>query len=297
MAVWIVRALPLLALFGTCAPSAPDPANASNTVSPPSPPASSTTVPPKPVASVPPAPAAPTPARPIEHLGVHVLKTHPHDVASYTQGLLWHEGKLFESAGQYGRSDLREVDPETGAVRRRVALPGNVFGEGLALVGTRLFQLTWREGVAFSWDLSTFAKGPEFRYAGEGWGLCYDGKRLIRSDGTDVLTFHDPATFSETGRLSVRREGQPVFYLNELECVGSEIYANVYQTDEIVRIDAATGEVTASIDASGLITPQERLAGAEVLNGIAWQPEKKFFYVTGKLWPKMFEARFEKPSH
>ncbi len=279
----LVRALPLLVLAGTCAPSAPKSADAA-----------SSTVSEKPVAATP--PASTTPARPIEHLGVHVLATHPHDTASYTQGLLWHDGKLYESAGQYGRSDLREVDPKTGAVRRRVALPGNVFGEGLALVGTRLFQLSWREGVAFSWDLASFAKGPEFRYAGEGWGLCYDGKRLIRSDGTDVLTFHDPTTFGETGRLSVRRAGEPVFYLNELECVGNEIYANVYQTDEIVRIDAATGEVTASIDASGLITPQERLAGAEVLNGIAWNPEKKLFYITGKLWPKMFEARFEK-SH
>lgn len=285
----LVRALPLVFLAGTCAQSPPgatgssaDPAPNPQSVPSPAPP---------------PAPAATILARPIEHLGVHVLATHPHDVASYTQGLLWHDGKLYESAGQYGVSNLREVHPETGAVRRRAALPGNVFGEGLALVGTRLFQLSWREGVAFSWDLASFAKGPEFRYAGEGWGLCYDGKRLIRSDGTDVLTFHDPATFSETGRLSVRRAGEPVFYLNELECVGSEIYANVYQTDEIVRVDAATGEVTASIDASGLITPQERLAGAEVLNGIAWNPEKKFFYVTGKHWPKMFEVRFERPSH
>ncbi len=280
LAVSLVRALPLLLLSGTCAPSAPGKTA----------PAS---VAPRPVAAAPLVVAAP--ARPIEHLGVHVLGTHPHDAASYTQGLLWYQGKLYESAGQYGRSDLREVDPATGKVLRKEALPGNIFGEGLALAGTRLFQLSWREGVAFSWDLASFAKGPEFHYAGEGWGLCYDGKRLVRSDGTDVLTFHDPTTFAETGRLSVRRAGQPVFYLNELECVGSEVYANVYQTDEIVRIDAATGEVTASIDASGLITPQERLAGAEVLNGIAWNPEKKFFYVTGKLWPKMFEARFEKP--
>ncbi|HXU32974.1 MAG TPA: glutaminyl-peptide cyclotransferase [Thermoanaerobaculia bacterium] len=282
-ALSLARVLPLLLLTGTCAPSPPG-------SSAPSAPSNTTRF------SSTPAQAPPAPARPIEHLGVHVLETRPHDAASYTQGLLWHEGKLYESAGQYGRSDLREVDPETGAVRRRVALPANVFGEGLALVGTRLFQLSWREGVAFSWDLASFEKGPEFRYAGEGWGLCYDGKRLIRSDGTDVLTFHDPTTFAETGRLSVRRDGQPVFYLNELECVGSEVYANVYQTDEIVRIDAATGEVTASIDATGLITPEERRAGAEVLNGIAWNPEKKFFYVTGKLWSETFEVRFEK-SH
>ncbi|HEV7667359.1 MAG TPA: glutaminyl-peptide cyclotransferase [Thermoanaerobaculia bacterium] len=278
-------ALPLLLLGVTCAPSPP-----SLPVSNP-PPAVAT---PAPVAAGEVPPAASVPARPIEHLGVHVLETRPHDATSYTQGLVWHDGKLYESAGQYGRSDLREADPETGTVRRRVALPPNVFGEGLALVGNRLIQLSWREGVAFSWDLASFTKGAEFRYAGEGWGLCYDGKRLIRSDGTDVLTFHDPVTFAETGRLPVRRAGQPVFYLNELECVGKEVYANVYQTDEIVRIDAATGEVTASIDASGLITQEERQAGAEVLNGIAWNPDKKLFYITGKLWSEMFEVRFEK---
>ncbi len=240
--------------------------------------------------------ATPAPAKPVESLVVQVLATHPHDTGSYTQGLVWQRGALYESAGQYGRSDLREVDPKTGAVRRKVALPPEVFGEGLALVGQRLFQLTWRENLAFSWDLATFARGTDFRYAGEGWGLCFDGKRLIRSDGTDVLTFHDPQTFAETARVSVRRSGQPVFYLNELECVDGAVYANVYQTDEIVRIDAATGEVTASIDASGLLTPQERLAGAEVLNGIAWNPQGKFFYVTGKLWPKMFEVRFVAPG-
>ncbi len=276
MAASWLGALPLLLIFGTCAPR---PSGSTGDAAP----------------AAPVAPTIPAAgARPIENLAVRVLATRPHDAGSYTQGLLWHEGKLYESAGQYGRSDLREVDPQTGKVLRRMALPGNVFGEGLALVGTRLFQLSWREGVAFSWDLPALAQGPEFRYAGDGWGLCFDGKRLVRSDGTDVLTFHDPATFGETGRLSIRRAGQPVFFLNELECVGSEIYANVYQSDEIVRIDAATGEVTATIDASGLITQEERMAGAEVLNGIAWNPAQKFFYVTGKLWPKVFEVRFEK---
>lgn len=285
--------MPLLLLSGTCAPSPPDAARQEGGAAA-SPGASVSTA--STSASAPSAAATAAPARPIEQLKVRVLQTRPHDATSYTQGLVWSEGKLYESAGQYGRSDLREVDPETGAVRRKEALPDNYFGEGLALAGTRLFQLTWREGVAFTWDLATFTKGPEFHYAGEGWGLCHDGKRLIRSDGTDVLSFHDPATFGEIGRLSVRRAGQPVFYLNELECVGSEVYANVYQTDEIVRIDAATGEVTASIDASGLITAQERQAGAEVLNGIAWNPEKKVFYVTGKYWSELFEVRFEKPN-
>ncbi len=239
------------------------------------------------------APAAVAPVRVVESLRVHVIATHPHDATSYTQGLVWHAGRLYESTGQYGRSELRETDPATGAVLRRLALPGNVFGEGLALVGNRLLQLTWREGVAFSWQLESFAKLPEYRYAGEGWGLCHDGRRLIRSDGTDVLTIHDPTTFAETGRLPVRRSGQPVFALNELECVGADVFANVYQTDEIVRIEAETGAVTASIDASGLLTLEERRAGAEVLNGIAWNPEAKRLLITGKLWPKLFEVRLE----
>ncbi len=248
--------------------------------------------PPRPAESAPATLLAPV--RVVESLRAHVLATHPHDATSYTQGLVWHAGKLYESTGQYGRSQLRETDPATGAVLRRLALPGNVFGEGLALVGDRLFQLSWREGVAFSWQLESFARLAEFRYAGEGWGLCYDGRRLIRSDGSDVLTFHDPTTFAETGRLSVLRSGQPVFALNELECVGTEVFANVYQTDEIVRIEAETGAVTASIDASGLLTLEERRAGAEVLNGIAWNPEAKRLLITGKLWPKLFEVDFEK---
>ncbi len=236
-----------------------------------------------PTALAPPPPAAPA------RLTVRVLATHPHDVACYTQGLLWYQGELYESCGLYGESSLRRTDPQTGAVRQKVAVPAQYFAEGLALVGERLLQLTWREGVAFVYDRKSLGKTGEIRYPGEGWGLCYDGRRLVMSDGSDRLTVRDPLTFAATGELKVNRDGVPVDRLNELECVGDSIYANVYETDEIVRIDAATGRVTGSIDAAGLLNSEERQT-AEVLNGIAWNPETKRFWITGKRWPKMFEV-------
>jgi glutamine cyclotransferase len=241
--------------------------------------------------AVPTSPAAPAvPAAPaIERLTVKVLATHPHDPSCYTQGLLWHGGELYESCGLYGQSSLRRSDPATGAVRQRVAVPAAYFAEGLALVGERLLQLTWREGVALVYDRKSLEKTADVHYQGEGWGLCYDGKRLVMSDGSDRLTVRDPATFTATAEIKVTRDGVPVDQLNELECVGDAIYANVYMTDEIVRIDAATGRVTGSIDAGGLLTPDER-EKAEVLNGIAWNPETKRFWITGKRWPRMFEV-------
>jgi glutaminyl-peptide cyclotransferase len=226
---------------------------------------------------------------PVERLGLKILAVHPHDPTCYTQGLVWHGGELYESCGQYGQSSLRRTDPATGAVRQRVAVPANDFAEGLALVGERLLQLTWREGAALVYDRKSFGKTGELRYEGEGWGLCYDGKRLVMSDGSDRLTLRDPASFTAMGELKVTREGVPVERLNELECVGDSIYANVWQTDEILRIDATTGRVTGSIDAAGLLTPAERET-ADVLNGIAWNPETRRFWITGKDWPKTFEV-------
>jgi glutamine cyclotransferase len=240
-----------------------------------------------PVAAI--APAAAAPPAILERLKARVLATHPHDAECYTQGLLWDRGELYESCGLYGESSLRRTDPRTGAVRQSVAVPAQYFAEGLALVGERLLQLTWREGVAFVYDRKSLGKTGEIRYPGEGWGLCYDGKRLVMSDGSDRLTVRDPLTFAATGELKVNRDGVPVDRLNELECVGDSIYANVYETDEIVRIDAVTGRVTGSIDAAGLLNPDERQK-AEVLNGIAWNPETKRFWITGKRWPKMFEV-------
>jgi glutamine cyclotransferase len=229
----------------------------------------------------------------MERLKVQIVSTRPHDPSAYTQGLLLHGGSLYESAGLYGASSLREVDPRTGAVKRRVDLPQQYFAEGLALVGDRLFQLTWQEKVAFVYDRATFEKKGELRYDGEGWGLCYDGRRLVMSDGSDRLTFRDPATFAPTGGVNVTFSGRPAFQLNELECVDGAVYANIYGSDAILRIDPKTGRTTAVIDAANLLTPEQR-SRVDVLNGIAWDPEKKTFLITGKYWPKMFEVRFVK---
>lgn len=235
--------------------------------------------------------AAPTPApKGPERLAVKVISARPHDSSAYTQGLVWHEGKLYESAGLYGESSLREVDPATGEVRRRVDLPRRYFAEGLARVGDQLVQITWQEGVALVYRLSDLEKVGELRYPGEGWGLCHDGARLVMSNGSDRLAFRNPETFTLLHEVRVRMGGAPVDRLNELECVDGAVYANVYQTEDIVRIDPATGEVTAVIDASGLLGAGDYQAGAEVLNGIAWMPETKRFLITGKRWPLMFEV-------
>jgi glutaminyl-peptide cyclotransferase len=233
--------------------------------------------------------------RPVETLKVKVLSVRPHDPGAYTQGLLLHERMLYESTGRYGQSSLRRVDPQTGKVLQRVALPDGYFGEGLALQESRLVQLTWWENLAFVWTIDGFRPVGQFSYKGEAWGLCYDGEHFLMSDGTDTLTVRDPATFDVIDRIRVTLQGNPVTRLNELECVGNSVYANVYFTDTIVRIEKKTGNVTAVIDASGLLTPEERL-GADVLNGIAHDPEKDSFLITGKLWPRLFEVRFVPPG-
>jgi glutamine cyclotransferase len=221
-----------------------------------------------------------------------VISARPHDPAAYTQGLVWDRGTLYESAGLYGSSSLRQVDPATGEVRRKVDLPEKYFAEGLARVGDRLIQLTWQEGVAFVYRAADFQKIGELPYTGEGWGLCHDGRRLVMSDGSDRLTFRDPETLAKLGDVQVRQAGMPVRRLNELECVDGAVWANVWMTQDILKIDPASGEVTAVVDASGLLDAADYAAGAEVLNGIAWMPERKTFLVTGKRWPTMFEVEF-----
>jgi glutaminyl-peptide cyclotransferase len=239
-------------------------------------------------------PPPPVDAGPVgapERMAVKVLSIRPHDAGAYTQGLLLHGGSLFESTGLYGSSSLREVNPETGEVKRKVSLPREYFAEGLALVDDRLIQLTWQEQKAFVYALADFAPAGELRYDGEGWGLCSDGRRLVMTDGSDRLAFRDPETFAVLSVIRVTLAGRRISQLNELECVEGMIYANVWQTDDILRIDPTDGRVTAVIDASGLLTPGERQT-AEVLNGIAWDPARKTFLITGKLWPKMFEVTF-----
>jgi glutaminyl-peptide cyclotransferase len=218
-----------------------------------------------------------------------VVATFPHDRAAFTQGLLLHEGKLYESTGLTGRSSIRRVNRSTGVVEKSVSLAPNLFGEGLALVGDRFFQITWQNHVALSYDLD-FASIGSFDYTGEGWGLCYDGKRLVMSDGSSRLFFRNPQTFAVEGDVEVRGPTGPVTRLNELECVGPLVFANVWQTDMIVRIDPATGDVLDTIDASGLLSREEAV-GVDVLNGIAFDPATGHFLITGKLWPKIFEVR------
>jgi glutaminyl-peptide cyclotransferase len=220
-----------------------------------------------------------------------VVATFPHDPEAYTQGLLLHQGRFYESTGLVGRSTLRRVVPTTGMVEWRFTLAGNLFGEGLALVGDRFIQLTWQNNVAMIYDLD-FNRQGTFDYQGEGWGLCYDGAKLVMSDGSHRLFFRNPQTFALLGEVSVTGGGSAVGRLNELECVGKLVYANVYQTDSIVRIDPASGQVLTTIDASGLLTAAER-ASADVLNGIAFDSASGHFFLTGKLWPKLFEVRFD----
>jgi len=245
--------------------------------------------------SWPPAPPPvplPTPtAGPAERLDVLVVGVAPHDSQAFTQGLLLHDGVLYESTGLYNSSSVRAVDPASGNVSRQIALAGTYFGEGLARVGDRLIQLTWQEHTAFVYDLATFGSLGEFAYTTEGWGLCYDGTRLVMSDGSNTLFFRDPTTFAVIGKVAVMLDGSPLPNLNELECVGRTVYANVWSTDTIARIDPDTGVVTGMIDASGLLTSAER-ANAEVLNGIAYHPTNGTFLLTGKFWPKLFEVRF-----
>ncbi len=235
--------------------------------------------------------AAAAPEPDVRRRRVEVLRELSHERDAYTQGLVWWDGVLFESTGREGESTLRRVDPRTGRVEQRIDIPPQYFGEGLSLVDRRLIMLTWRAQRAFSYDRDSFELLDTYRYRGEGWGLCYDGDRLVMSDGSDRLTFRDPVTFEPIGEQRVRLRGQPLYELNELECVDGAVYANVWQTDFIVRIDPATGRVTDYIDAAGLLQGADRL-GAEVLNGIAYDPEADTFYITGKWWPKMFEVRF-----
>ncbi len=237
------------------------------------------------------APPPPEPAAPIR-LRADVLATLPHDRAAFTQGLELDGGVLYEGTGLEGKSSMRATDPDTGDVETRTALPADMFGEGITVVGDTIWQLTWRDGVAIRRDRATLAETGRTTYDGEGWGICHDGSRLIMSDGTDRLTFRDPATFATTGDVHVTdADGRPVDQLNELECVDGAVYANVWQTDRIVRIDPRTGEVDATVDLTGLLPAADR-ANADVLNGIAAIPGTDQFLVTGKLWPTMFRVRF-----
>jgi glutaminyl-peptide cyclotransferase len=225
---------------------------------------------------------------------VQVLATLPHDPTMFTQGLEIADGVLYEGSGRVGQSRVRAValnGADPGPVLEEVALPAPLFGEGITVTETRLWQLTWTDGVAIERDPVTLAERRRVGYQGEGWGLCDAGDRLVMSDGSDRPTFRDPVTFAATGRTAVRLDGEPVHRLNELECAGGVVWANVWQTDRILRIDPGTGSVTGVVDASGLLDPRQRI-GTDVLNGIAAIPGTDEFFVTGKNWPTLFRVRF-----
>jgi glutaminyl-peptide cyclotransferase len=226
---------------------------------------------------------------------VDVVHTYPHDVSAYTEGLFYLNGFLYESTGLEQHSTIRKVRIDTGAVVQKIDLPAQYFGEGIVNWGRRLISLTWKSQVGFVYDLATLKKQREFHYEGEGWALTQDGKQLIMSDGTPELRFLNPETLLETNRIQVTLDGKPVRNVNELEWVKGEIYANVWETNWIARIDPKDGHVVGVINLAGLLGPSDQVLGPDsVLNGIAYDAKGDRLFVTGKNWPKLFEIRLKK---
>ena len=223
--------------------------------------------------------------------GFFVKNTYPHDPQAFTQGLFFKDGHLYESTGQKGHSSLRKVDLKTGKVLQKKDLADEYFGEGSTAVGDTIVGLTWQSNVGFLFDAKTFALKGRFNYKGEGWGLASDAKHVYMSDGTSEIRILDPKTLDEQRRIRVTAEGKPITQLNELEIVDGQIFANVWGTDVIARIDPETGNVVGWIDCTGLLPPDQRgtTNPDAVLNGIAYEPKQHRLYVTGKLWPKLFE--------
>jgi len=239
----------------------------------------------------PPAPAVA--AVPVQ--GAQVVRAYPHDAQAFTEGLFYQDGFLYESTGLNGRSSIRKVRLETGEIIQRIDQPTRDFGEGVVAWKGRLVQLTWQSGIGYVYDLASFKPESSFRYPGEGWALTQDGRRLIMSDGTPSIRFLDPDTLKETGRIQVTADGQPVDNLNELEWVKGEIWANVWMTRRIARIDPASGRVKGWIDLSDLVEATPTNDEDAVLNGIAYDAADDRIFVTGKLWPKLYEVTLLPP--
>lgn len=222
--------------------------------------------------------------------GYQVVRSYPHDRTAFTQGLIVRDGAFYEGTGQNGQSALRKVKIENGEVLQHKALSPEYFGEGITEFKGSIYQLTWKTEVGFVYDAKTFERTRTWNYKGEGWGLTHDGTQLIMSDGSAFLRFLDPSTLKETSRITVRDGSRMVMSLNELEYIKGEIYANVWQTERIARIDPKTGRVTAWIDLAGILPAAER-ARTDVLNGIAYDEAGDRLFVTGKWWPRVFEIK------
>jgi len=236
-----------------------------------------------PVTATPPAPP------PIERCGYRIVQTFPHDATSFTQGLFWDEGHLYEATGQYGQSRVARLDLKTGKALAQTKLPSDQFGEGITRWGDQIIGVTWQGGVGNRWSIKDLKPVGTFKYEGEGWGLTMVEGSLVLSDGTTELRFFDPATMKEQKRVTVRFGGRPISMLNELETIDGQIWANVWMTDFIVRIDPATGNVVSLVDLSTLKADAGVSGTDSVLNGIAWDAKKKRLFVTGKYWPKLYE--------
>ena len=219
-----------------------------------------------------------------------IIATFPHDTTSFTQGLVFADGQMYESTGLNGESTLRRVDVTTGKTLQRIDVPAQYFAEGLALVGDELLQLTWQHKLGFVYDRATFKQKRTFSYPTEGWGIAYDGtSQLVMSDGSDTLTFLDPKTFAPGKKLRVFDAGRPVANLNELEWIEGEIWANVWMTDRIARISPTSGEINAWIDLSTLFPRSQRVPPADELNGIAYDKATRRIFITGKKWPRLYQ--------
>lgn len=227
-------------------------------------------------------------AEAVPFLDFEIVAEYPHDPAAFTQGLTIDRGELFEGTGRNGASSLRRVDLETGEILQRRNIGARFFGEGITVLGSRIYQLTWQSHIGFVYDRDSFEQQRTFFLPGEGWGLTDDGEQLIVSDGSAVLRFLDPETFSEKRRLTVTDAGVPLDRLNELEYIDGQVWANVWYSNVIVRIDPQSGAVTAKVDLSSLNQQRQQ---DDVLNGIAWDEEARRLFVTGKLWPILYEIR------
>ncbi|WP_428679165.1 glutaminyl-peptide cyclotransferase [Sphingopyxis sp.] len=226
---------------------------------------------------------------PFERCGYRIVQSYPHDATSFTQGLFWQDGHLYEATGQYGQSRVARLDLETGKALAETKLPADQFGEGITRWGEQIIGVTWQNGIGHRWSIKDLKPLGTFKYDGEGWGVTMVGDSLVLSDGSSDLKFLDPVTMAEQKRVTVRFGGRPLAMINELETINGQVWANIWMTDFIIRIDPATGNVVSLLDLAGLKADAGATGGDSVLNGIAWDAQKKRLFVTGKYWPKLYE--------